>query len=762
MKWIKRLFGLIGILILVVIVVAAYLLVTFDANDYKERIEAEVYEHTGRELELAGDVSLTLFPNLGLRLEDVRFGNAEGFGDEPFATLDVVDVAVAVVPLLRRELDVRQVEGDGVHLNLARDEDGRNNWDDLAARADEARDEAVAGNGDEERTATESRLAMERIDVAGITLREARVVWDDAQSGLRAVLDPFNLSVGRFQPGMETPLEITAELEAEGGPLNEALSTRLQLDGLLNLDLLNNRYAVRRLSMLLNAEGGPLPRAMDMSFDSDVALEVDEDDTRLRMDRLILGMLDVTVTGRAQVGNLTGDTPELRGELRSSTFNPRHVLEELGLEAPATADPEAMQRVAFELEGGGTPAELELSRFLFTLDDTTLSGSATLDNTGNRPHFGFELRGNQLNADRYLPPEVHEARTEDGRNGDDDEDEAEAEELRIELPLEALRALDVDGRLMLDERLDLFGLELRDIELDVRAREGDWVIDPLSGDAYAPEDAGENDGRITSRIQLDASGDEPRYGLQADLTRLDIGALLDDLQGDDARLLGVGNLSLDIATRGEALSDLKANLNGDGNMRFEDGAVRGINIADIIRHAEARLRSEEYESDEPRQTDFSEIAGSFRIDDGVVSNDDLEGSSPLLRVTGEGSADLNDESLDYRVDTTLVDTLEGQGGRSLEDLRGVRLPIRISGTFDDPSFRLDLESILRERAAEELGVDEDELRDEATRRLMERLGVSRDEADEEEADDDEEDEEGEEAERSLEQEAEDRLRELLE
>ena len=759
MKWIKRLFGLIGILLLVVIVVAAYLLVTFDANDYKERIEAEVHEQTGRELELAGDVSLTLFPNLGLRLEDVRFGNAEGFGDEPFATLDVVDVAVAVVPLLRRELDVRQVVGEGVHLNLARDEDGRNNWDDLAARADEARDEAVAGNGEEERTPTESRLAMERIDIAGITLRGARVVWDDAQSGLRAVLDPFNLNVGRFQPGMETPLEITAELEADGGPLEEALSTRLQLDGLLNLDLLNNRYAVRRMSMLLNAEGGPLPRAMDMSFDSDVAVEVDEDDARLRMDRLILGMLDVTVTGRAQVGNLTGDTPELRGELRSSTFNPRHVFEELGLEAPATTDPDAMQRVAFELEGGGTPAELELSRFLFTLDDTTLSGSATLNNTGDRPHFGFELRGNQINLDRYLPPEVEEARTEGDRN---DEDEAEAEELRIELPMEALRALDVDGQLMLDERLQLLGLELRNIELEVRAREGDWVIDPLSGDAYAPDDAGDDDGRITSRIQLDASGDQPRYGLQADLTRLDIGALLEDLQDDDARLLGIGNLSLDINTRGEALSDLKANLNGDGNMRFEDGAVRGINIADIIRRAEARLRGEEYESDEPRETDFSEIAGSFRINDGVVSNDDLEGSSPLLRVTGEGSADLNDESLDYRVNATLVDTLEGQGGRKLEDLEGVRLPIRIRGTFSDPSFRLDLESIVRARAAEELGVDEDELRDEASRRLLERLGVSREE--EEEDDNGEEpdtDEDEEEAERTLEEEAEERLRDLF-
>lgn len=114
MKWIKRLLALIAILLLLVVIVAIYLVATFDANDYKERIEAEVRDATGRELTLEGPIGLTLFPNLGLRLEEARLGNAEGFGDDPFAELDVVDVSLAVMPLLRRELDVRHIEADGV------------------------------------------------------------------------------------------------------------------------------------------------------------------------------------------------------------------------------------------------------------------------------------------------------------------------------------------------------------------------------------------------------------------------------------------------------------------------------------------------------------------------------------------------------------------------------------------------------------------------------------------------------------------------
>jgi AsmA protein len=103
----------------------------------------------------------------------------------------------------------------------------------------------------------------------------------------------------------------------------------------------------------------------------------------------------------------------------------------------------------------------------------------------------------------------------------------------------------------------------------------------------------------------------------------------------------------------------------------------------------------------------------------VVRNDDLVASSPLLRAAGRGSADLPEQTMDYRVDTTLVATIEGQSGRSLEDLRGVNLPIRITGAFAEPRFRLDLEDVVRERVDERVRRETDRLQ----QRLLERLGV---------------------------------------
>ena len=685
MKWIKRLLGLIGILILVVLVVAAYLLLTFDANNYKDRLEAEVEEATGRELTLAGPIELALFPSLALRLEDARLGNAEGFGDEPFAELNTVDVAVAVMPLLRRELQVQRVEADGVRLNLARDEQGRSNWDDLMGHADAARDEAVGL--EEERSKTETRLALQDIDIAGITLSNTRVRWDDRQSGMQARLEPFELQVGRFQPGVETDLKLEAVVAAEGGDLPQPVEVALDLSGLLNVDLLNERYALRRLNATFGVDGGGLPRAVGLTLQSDVALET-ADAMTLRLERLNLGVSELQVTGLVELLDLDGEQPRVRAEMRTNTVNLKEVLTDLGLDAPRTADPEALSRVALDISASGSLAALEMSSLLLTVDDAMLNGSATWDGSGERPRIRFDVSGEHLDLDRYLPPEMEEARSEDEAPAESEE----AEDLPIELPMEALRSVDVDGRAELG-RLNVMGLELRNIALQIRSEAGDWQIEPVSAEAY--------EGEMTSRLRLDARNEAPRYEFETDLKGLDIGLLLKDLQGEDARLMGTGNLELDIATRGETLNQLKGALNGAGNMRFEDGAVRGINIAQVIRRAEARLRGEQLEEEAPNQTDFTELVGSFTIRDGVVQNEDLEALSPLLRVQGAGQADLNDDTLDYRLDTTLVGTLEGQGGRSLEDLQGVNLPIRITGSFADPNFRLDLGEALRDRYEDE-------------------------------------------------------------
>jgi AsmA protein len=97
--------------------------------------------------------------------------------------------------------------------------------------------------------------------------------------------------------------------------------------------------------------------------------------------------------------------------------------------------------------------------------------------------------------------------------------------------------------------------------------------------------------------------------------------------------------------------------------------------------------------DEPAKTDFAELLGSATLTDGHIVNKDLLMKSPLLRVTGQGWADLPKNATDYTATVTVVGTLEGQDGESIEDLKGLPLPVNVKGSLNDPSISLDLKAM---------------------------------------------------------------------
>lgn len=702
MKWIMRLFGLLGALLLVAVIVGVYLVVTFDPNVYKTRIEDKVADVIGRELTLAGSIELTLFPSLGLRLEDVRLANAEGFDAGPFAELRVIDVAVAVLPLIRGEIEVQRVVADGVSVHLARDAAGRSNWDDLLERLESARGEAVT-SGPVNSGSGRSRIALDELAIAGLEVTNLRVDWDDRQAGTRMRFDPVNLRVRGFRSGVDTPVKLDLSARIEGqdaGPV----ALGLDLEALLNADLVANRYALRRIRSDLDLEHPALEPRVAARVEAD--LVVDVRDAVARLERLSARLSDLHLTGLFALHGLGEEKPTFQAELRSNTFNPREVLASLGLEPPKTTDPSALTLMALDLTAAGGLDRIEVNPVLLALDDSSLRGEASLDRSGSRPMVRFDLAGDRLDLDRYLPPEVEEART-----AESPPPEAPKKDVPIELPAELMRSFDLDGRLRLD-RFQLLGLALERIEMQLRARDGEWRMEPLTGSGYQ--------GQLEARVTVDARRETPRYAAAVDLRGVAIAPLLEALWQEESRLLGTGNLALDVNAAGGSVDALTGSLNGRGEMQFRDGAVRGINVARIIRQADARLRGETPQDDgEPDATDFTELRGSFQIRDGVVRNEDLVANSPLLRVAGRGSADLPRQQLDYRLDATLVATIEGQGGRSLDELRGVNLPIRITGAFAEPRFRLDLEDVVRERVDERVRREADRLQ----QRLLERLGA---------------------------------------
>ena len=180
--------------------------------------------------------------------------------------------------------------------------------------------------------------------------------------------------------------------------------------------------------------------------------------------------------------------------------------------------------------------------------------------------------------------------------------------------------------------------------------------------------------------------------------------------------LEAANASVKLNGSGKDVDAIKQSLDGNGAFSFTDGALKGINIAEAIRQAKALLSGQKAaESNEPVQTDFSSLKGTFTAKQGIVNNQDLELMSPLLRVTGAGDIDIPREVIDYAVRVSIVGTAEGQGGKTLEDLKGLTIPVKITGSFDNPRPKVDMASVIKDQATGEVKAKAEE-------KLKEKLG----------------------------------------
>jgi AsmA protein len=133
-------------------------------------------------------------------------------------------------------------------------------------------------------------------------------------------------------------------------------------------------------------------------------------------------------------------------------------------------------------------------------------------------------------------------------------------------------------------------------------------------------------------------------------------------------------------------------LDGKGKVAFTNGAIRGINLAALVRNVkDVFLNPKAMES---QKTDFAELSGTFNISNGMLHNDDLQLLSPLLRVTGKGTVDLPKQTVNYRIEPKVVASTKGQGGKA--DLSGLMVPVMVSGPWNNLSYRPDLAGALKQ------------------------------------------------------------------
>lgn len=281
MKWLKfSLIGL-GVVVLLFILVAVYFVATFDPNQYKDTLISVVKSQTGRDLTIDEDIGFTFFPRLGVQVGSLRLSNDPAFSGDEFLHVDRAKVNVDLLSILKGKVAADRIVLQGLSLHLIKNRSGKSNWESLSSTS-----EPAAGK------TTESSTPALGIDIAGISISNASLVYRDEQAGTALRVDPFELETGPIGSAQLTPIQVKFTAIQEQPAIR--LDARLATNAKLLLD--EARYTLNDLSVRMDASGEVFPGgSIELLLSG--AVDVNAKQESIRFAPLRLELSDITVDG---------------------------------------------------------------------------------------------------------------------------------------------------------------------------------------------------------------------------------------------------------------------------------------------------------------------------------------------------------------------------------------------------------------------------------------------------------------------------------
>ena len=598
-KTLKIILYTIGILVLLVVAAAVAAMLLINPNDYKDDIVKVVHDKTGRELQLKGDIKLSLFPWLGLELGQTSLGNAPGFGTKPMASIDKVDVKLKLLPLLRKQVEVDTVVLDGLNLNLRRNKVGVTNWDDLVSAGTAGPGKAAKPT---ERKAPAAAAPIAALTIGGIDIRRGELLWLDEQNGTSVRV--HNLSLQTSKLAIATPMDIKLGFDlATGKPV---IHTPVKLQGQVTVDPNKETLSVKGLQLAL----------LDLNLDAN---------------------LD---------GKQILSAPELSGKVSLRPTDLRSVLGKLGISLDMPAD--ALKSVSldsnvrFNQETGAASVD----HLALKLDDSKLTGNATYI-MSKVPAIRADITVDSIDVDRYLPPTPAGPTEAKGKGT--------AKRKPITIPIEPFRTLDLKSSFKLGS-LKAFGIRSTDISIPIEAKGGLVQVGPSKAQLYGGSYLGKQSLDVRKGAPRISSNEKLTNvqvgGLLKDADIFDKFTGVGNVSADiTARGIDVDDILNSL--NGKANASLK-------NGRIQGLNLHKM-VADA-KDAYAKAQGQPVPA-RPQVTDemeYAKLTASATIKNGIVTNNDLVMDGPFTTITGSGTVNLPKYSMDYRANVRISENKNDQ------------------------------------------------------------------------------------------------------
>ncbi|WP_102505602.1 AsmA family protein [Salinivibrio kushneri] len=690
---IKKIALTLVVLVVVVIGGIAAVLATINPNQFKPLLVEQVKKQTGYDMVIGGDIAWQFWPSLGFSVEDVAIKNRPGFDEPDLMRLSQARLSVDVLPLMSQTLQVGEITLQDPHVFIQTLSNGESNLTTTSQTAAPQKEPTPESDSSSETTSTEAKTWS--VSLQGLSVANASVVVKDDQAGTMTALRDVDLEVGNLATDVWTPLSLSLR-----GEQNDA---RFAVEGQGELKLASDviQSQLRKLALTLSAEQG------------DMAIE----QANITLDSFSLGEtaklgfnvnaqtadIDIESSGKAQVTIAkTQDKVTVQGLDMLTTLSGEPIPHQ-SLSQALAAD------IVFDINQQTVTVSELTSRL--NDDDVVVDGKVAVKLT-EIPQVRFALNTNHINLDTLLPTDAAPSQSanasESGANAPSSSNKQAAPLSKEEPDLSVLKTLDIAGSLAM-KGLTVSNVTLGKTRATVAIDRGKVDVSDLTTQAY--------EGSVVVQGMLDATQTPARYQVSKKARGIQVLPLLEDAAEVDL-LEGKGNLDINVQGKGLSPYALRQAIQGSVAIFFEDGAINGINLAQMLREAKATLKGESAAAaKEVRKTDFSALTASFTLGNGMARTTDLLLEAPALRVRSDGQTDLLKETLDFNVYTSVVETSKGQGGKDIDELRDVTIPVTVAGTWQSPSYKLDIKQLLSSNKALE-----EKARKEAQRGLKKLLG----------------------------------------
>lgn len=634
----------------------------------RDHVVAEVKAKTGRVLTV-GSARLTLVPSLGVNLKNVTLSAPLSMPGEPLLTARGVEVSVALLPLITREVQVERLVLVEPVINLRVDQSGRRSWD--FAEAEFLRQPSP----------------IRHAQAAPPRGQEFRKLPTELQD---------------FAKNASTPPKPAGKLGISALSLGDVRIS----DGILRYG--DQRTAARyevtsvNMRMALKDLGGPLSVKGDLLYQRE-KLNVDVNIFALRelieerATRLTARVIGPAFTASYE-GEIAGGGAAMDGRMAVKAASASGLARLVQLPLPGL---EALGGLGVEGQLKTGPGSVAFSNATFILGDFTANGALSVDIQGGRPQIKTTLKIATLDLDRLAamkdgfsgapgparpavaaPPPVSPAPAGPSAPAQSIEDLLKRTESEAPQPsggtavrgftkrdgwsqepidFAALRMADVDGRFTIGD-LVWQQIKVSQTQLALELKGGILKVNIQDAVLYG--------GRGRGLVNFDARQAEGILGLNISADGVAAATLLKDATGVDV-LEGRGRVLVAVTGKGASERDFVGTLAGKAELTMADGAIIGWDANDLLAQM-SQLKLPSFDKRAGARTPYSQLAATFQIANGVGRTQDIRFVSPALQAMGTGVVNLVDRNLNLLMKPKVA----------TGNLANVDVPLRIAGNFD--------------------------------------------------------------------------------